>query len=195
MGGKAGGGKGGIDEGFLNDILARGVNLGDKYYGLSESLYNMVQPTMAEVNKQAMQTLQGGYTGGTGPIQPLITQAVEAQKLAGSQAQKQAGEQMARFGLTGTPYGQNILSGMQQAGEFNLARIPTEMAYNDYWKRIGAFLPSAIGQISPALSGMGGAVSAGTGLAGTAMGTSAQQAAMNMGMFGDIFKEFTSPGK
>lgn len=85
---------------------------------------------------------------------PLISQAVQATRRAESTARMQTGEDLARTGQTGTPFGQRILAEGRREGNLaaSNARIDVEkMLYN--------LIPNfVLGQSQTATSGLSGAV-------------------------------------
>jgi len=169
MGAAKGGGK--APGGQNQALLGRAMQSGNELTSMAKDMYGMSRPVQQEASTQALQALRGGPLGMTAAISPLINQAVESNKLASAQTQARAGDEMARYGLTGTPFGQNVLQNMRQSGEMSLARIPTDMAYDNYWKTLGSLLPGALGQGSMGMQGMGAAA----GLANQ-LGSGAQQA-------------------
>jgi len=162
---------------------------------MAQDLYGMHRPVQQEVANQALETMRAGPLGMTASITPLLTRAVESPKIAGSQAQSRASDEMAKYGLTGTPFGQNTLQTMKQSGELQRSQLPTQMAYDDYNRRMSTLIPSALGAIPAAFGGMSNASSMMTQLAGGAQSAMAQQSMANLGLFRDIFTEVTSPGK
>jgi hypothetical protein len=181
MGGK---GKTDIDTSYLKDAIA----LGREQFGLAKELWGITKPAQQAVTTQALETLRGGPTGQIGAIAPLISRSVEAHKRAAGQQQAQAAEEMARYGLTGTPFGQNILQSMAQEAAFQESQISPQMAYDFYNKMLGLLLPMSVNQAPVAMQGMG--QGAGTAVQGGSSLADIQQRARQseMGLFSDIFR-------
>lgn len=85
---------------------------------------------------------------------PIIAQAVEASRRAASDAQTQTGEDLARTGQTGTPFGQRIIAEGKREGNLAAANTQTDMM-----KALFNLIPNLVlGQSQTALSGLSGAV-------------------------------------
>lgn len=94
------------------------------------------------------------FQRGGGIQVPIISQALEAVRRASSQSQQGTQEELARTGLTGTPFGQNILATGKREG--NLAAANTQ---TDIMKSLYNLIPNfVLGQSQTALSGLSGAV-------------------------------------
>jgi len=94
------------------------------------------------------------FQRGGGIQVPIIAQAVEATRRAGSTAQRGTEEELARTNLTGTPFGQNILASGRREGELAASNVQT-----DIMKSLFNMIPNfALGQSQTALSGLSGAV-------------------------------------
>ncbi len=178
------GGKGGANTSYY---MQQAADVQKQLVDIAQNLWNITKPVQQATAAQALETMRAGPLGMTASIAPLVARAVESSRMAASKAQAQAEEDLARYGLTGTPYGQQVLQGMRQAAELQLAQLPTQMAYEDYYKRLGAFLPLAVGQAPVALSGMGHAGSQAQQLANTAAQLEAQRQATEAKLFGNIF--------
>jgi hypothetical protein len=151
-----GGGKGGMNQ-----------DLAD----MSSAAFKMGKPAMQAALDTFMEALQ---TGGVESRTPKISQAVERTGQMQSQAQASMAEDMARSGVSGTPFGQQIMASMQQQGAQQLAYLPTQMQTEDYWKILSMFYPGA-------------GASMGMGVQG--MGTAAQTQAQSEAALGQLFSQ------
>jgi len=92
-------------------------------------------------------------TGGPNAQIPIIQQAQERQRQATSSALKQTEASLARFGQTGTPFGEQILAGQRQQGASSIAGIETEIM-----KALYALIPGFVqGQSSSVMGATAGA--------------------------------------
>ena len=67
-------------------------------------------------------------TGGVGAQIPIIQQALSQARTSLGQGQEQTSNELARVGLTGTPFGQRALAEQRATGEQQIAGIPTQFA-------------------------------------------------------------------
>jgi len=102
-------------------------------------------------------------TGGSQAQVPMIAKAVEASKQATSKATQGLDAEMARAGLSGTPFGIMMKNNARQSGSLATSQIPTNIA-----QQILAMIPNFIlGQGQTAMGGLGGAASNSTSQANT----------------------------
>ena len=73
------------------------------------------------------QMLEALMTGGIGARIPIIQRAEEEQRRAVSQAMREAEAGLAQKGLSGTPFGEQILAEMGLTGQMNIAGIGPQM--------------------------------------------------------------------
>jgi hypothetical protein len=85
---------------------------------------------------------------------PIISAAIEKSKQAASNATQQTEEQLAREGLSGTPFGAQVLAGTRQQGEQAAAQTSQSLA-QQLFSQIANFV---LGQSQSALSGLAGAI-------------------------------------
>lgn len=90
----------------------------------SRLLFGAAAPSINIAGGQLLELLS---TGGVGAMIPSITQAVQAQRSAGSRARRQTEETLARQGITGTEAGR-ILSEQSLQAETQAAAIPSRFA-------------------------------------------------------------------
>lgn len=137
-----GGKKGGSD----SDAMGRLVDLAETFAGETagtrEALFGMGEELIT--------------TGGIGANIPLINRALERTRLASSTAQQGTEANLARTGLTGTPFGQNILAEGARAGEMAAANVPTDF----YANTLNLITNAMLGQGTQAMGGMGAAAGA-----------------------------------
>lgn len=115
-------------------------------YGYAETqlagLGERAQRSAYEPLQEILAQLTGALTTGSMQArQPIYQQAVEESQLAASKAKTGTTEELARTGLVGTPFGQNILAEQDITSGMELARIPTEMAEADYWQLMQTLMP------------------------------------------------------
>jgi len=103
----------------------------------------------------AMDMFTNTVNTGMGPEsrQPIYSQAAEKSLQASSQAQAKLGEDMARIGLTGTPFEERAMREIDQEGRLNARNIPMQMENQDYWKILSTFFPGAGGAIGQGIQG------------------------------------------
>lgn len=82
-------------------------------------------------------------TGGVGARLPIIQKSVEASKSATSAARVATTESLAKAGIGGTPFGQQILAGQELQGNLATAQIPTNIIQQLIAQAPGAVLGSA----------------------------------------------------
>ena len=103
-------------------------------------------------------------TGGMQARQPVYGKAVEASQRAGSQAQSQTAEQLARTGLAGTPFGERTMADTAQQSAYQTSQIVPGMMNEDYFKTLTMLVPLLTGVQSSSLAGMGQASGAQAGM-------------------------------
>lgn len=91
-------------------------------------------------------------TGGVGARIPIIQRAVEASKLATSNALQGTESGAAAAGVSG-PYLQSILAATREQGGLATSRIPTD----DAQRLIGMVFPASVQSGSTAIAGLGNA--------------------------------------
>ena len=126
----------------------------------------------ADVSRPAREELFGQVsealtTGGVGARIPIISKSVEASKAATSQALKQIDESLARSGLATSPFGARVRAGEVSRGARATAAIPTNIA-----QQLISFAPNLV-------TGTGGQVLQGAGVAAQTAGASQAAAAAN----------------
>ena len=114
-------------------------------------------------NTEANKDLSSMARGGSQAQVPMIAKAVEASKQATSKATQGLDAEMARAGLSGTPFGIMMKNNARQSGSLATSQIPTNIA-----QQILAMIPNFIlGQGQTAMGGLGGAASNSTSQANT----------------------------
>ena len=109
-------------------------------------------------------------TGGSQATIPIISKAVEASKRATSQTMSQVEEDLARKGLSGTPFGENVMGQTRMSGNLATSQVPLDIT-NAFLQMIPGFI---LGQGQTATQGLGTA--------------SGQQTALNQGSMQGIYK-------
>ena len=127
---------------------------------MAQAFFTESTPARQELLKQFEEVLT---TGGVGARQPIIRKAVEGSKRATSTSLQALEGDLARTGLAGTPFGENIRAGTRREGEFATSQIAPNMAMQ-LMQMIPNFL---LGQSNVAVSGLGQAASAQQQRAGT----------------------------
>lgn len=129
-----GGGKSNPQQGTLDSMV--------------KELFGQTRSARTDLFSQLSEALR---TGGIGARIPIVSKAVEAAKGGVSKALTQTDEALAKIGLTGTPFGENIKAQTRLAGEGSVARIPT-----DYAQHFIDMAPALIsGQTGQAVQGAG----------------------------------------
>lgn len=96
---------------------------------------------------------------------PIINRSIEASHQASSNALKSTDEDLARTGLAGTPFGENIRAGQKQQGQMSAAMEGEKLA-----QAIFQMIPNLIlGQGQSAMSGLGGAATNSSNLTNSMM--------------------------
>ncbi len=104
----------------------------------ASAMLGNVQPLNAEFSKQL---LEGLRTGGVGAQIPIISKAVEESKRALSGTLQGIEAEMARTGLSGTPFGTRQKAETKRAGEYATSQIPT-----NYIAELLKLIPGWVGQ-------------------------------------------------
>lgn len=113
-----------------------------------KELFGQTRPVRNDLFTQLSEALR---TGGVGARIPIISRAVEDTKAAGSKALTQTDESLARLGLSGTPFGENIRAQTRLSSENAVNRVPT-----DYAQHFIDMAPALVsGQTGQAMSGAG----------------------------------------
>ena len=120
---------------------------------MAQAFFTEATPARQELLSQFEELLT---TGGVGARQPIIRKAVEGSKRATSKSLQALEGDLARTGLAGTPFGENIRAGTRREGEFAASQIAPNMAMQ-LLQMIPNFL---LGQGNVAISGMGQAAGA-----------------------------------
>lgn len=93
--------------------------------GMSEEFYDWLGAVAGELYEEItplrrnfISTLEGALRGeAEGGMVPVVAQAVESAKQASSRTERGTAEELARTGLSGTPFGASILSQTRAQGE------------------------------------------------------------------------------
>lgn len=107
-GGSAGAGKSESEGGGMSD---------DFYIWLEQisgQLFTEITPLRRDLIGQMEAALRGETEGG---MIPIVSRAVESARQAASRTEQATTEEMARTGLSGTPFGASILNQTKQQGE------------------------------------------------------------------------------
>ena len=120
---------------------------------IANAFFQQTTPLRHELTSQMEEALK---TGGIGARIPIITRAVESSKRATSSALRGTGEELARTGLRGTPFGENIMAGTRMEGELRTSQIPTDMVAQ-FLTQIPNFV---LGAANTAITGLSGAAGA-----------------------------------
>lgn len=134
------------------------------------------RPGREELFSQITEALK---TGGVGARLPIVGKAVEASRSAASETMKGTEESLARVGLSGTPWGQNVSASTRLAGNLAVSRVPTDMT--------ARFLEGAL----PALTGAPQTIAGGFG---SLAATQTQQQIASDQMINDLFTALLGAG-
>lgn len=132
----------------------------DNLSSLARNLFNETAGLRKEFTAQGLEALK---TGGISAQLPMIARAVEASKGQLSQDLQSTQDSLARSGLVGTPFGQNILAQGRIMGGQNISNIPTSFAQNTI-NMIPNFIAAMTGQ---SMGGAGQAAQAQSSLYGS----------------------------
>jgi hypothetical protein len=91
--------------------------------------------------------------------QGLVSQAIENSLQAGSRSREQVGNELARTGLSGTPFGISQLATTIQQGAANTAGISPNMKNSIYNNALQMASSFVLGQNQAAFGGLGNAIS------------------------------------
>ena len=128
---------------------------------LATSMYNETSPA-----RQGLLSVFQEILSGNGAKLPFINQAVENSRQAGSTATQQTEEELARAGLSGTPFGARTM-----ASQRTQAAQGVSQTRNDLMMQLFNMIPNfVLGQGQTAFSGLSGA--AGRNTSTTASGKS-----------------------
>lgn len=117
---------------------------------ISEDVLREAAPIREELFAQILEALQ---TGGVEARLPIVQRAIEASRSASSRAIQQTQDRLAAQGLSGTPFGENILANLEFSGRQQAGSIGPMFA-----QELSGLAPSiALGQPALALQGIGSA--------------------------------------
>ena len=108
-------------------------------------------------------------TGGLGVRMPIYGKAQESSMKYASQGQKQLEEQLARQGLSGTPFGANVMGDYLTDALMKVSQVVPQMQYEDFYKMLNMLLPVLMGgrqQGGDIMRALAGASSASPGKGG-----------------------------
>lgn len=91
---------------------------------IATDLYKQSNPVRMEVFSQL---LEGLRTGGVGAQIPIVQSAVEQSRSATSRAMRDTEASLARSGLAGTPFGEQVLAAARTEGEAATGAIPSSL--------------------------------------------------------------------
>jgi len=137
-----GGGKGSSSSSTSSAAADSLANLAKQFAGETEGIRTGLIDAMQEV-------LSSG-----GSSVPIIARSVDASKQAASNALNETSNDLARSGLAGTPFGENIRASTRQSGEQSAALTGESMAQNIF-SMISNFI---LGQSQTSTSGLAGAI-------------------------------------
>ncbi len=128
--------------------------MGQKFYdwltGMAMDLSQEITPLRQDLIGQMQAALQGDVSGG---MIPILSKAVESSKQAASRTQQATTSELARTGLTGTPFGAAVLGQTKQQGEQAGATAET----NVLQQLLSAIPTYTLGQSTLGTSGISGA--------------------------------------
>jgi len=117
----------------------------------------LMRPQLTE----ALGMLQSLFTtGGTQPRQGVVQSAMDRSMRAGTQAREKTSEDLARTGIAGTPFGQDIMSQFDLTQYLELADLITQLRESDYWGHLQLLIPLLTQVMATPIQGLTGAASA-----------------------------------
>lgn len=125
----------------------------DQLGAIAKQLYNDTSSVRNTMLKQGEEALK---TGGIGAQIPMITRALDQSRSQLSTDLASTKEDLAKYRLVGTPFGQSILQNAQVVGNQGISQIPTNFAQGMI-AQLPGFVSALTGQ---GMSGMGQAASA-----------------------------------
>jgi hypothetical protein len=153
----------------------------DQLLSMAAGLNSEVSPLRQAYGKQSLEALK---TGGITAAIPIINRAVEASRSSLSSTLNSMNEDLAKYRLTGTPFGQQIYNQARIGGEANVANIAPQYAAN-FINQIPSFVSAITGQ---AVQGMGAGAGAQGGVIQSDNAGRAQTSAAFIQMMGDLAK-------
>ena len=114
---------------------------------VSQQWMNQITPFMSSLMGQGTELLK---TGGMTSASPMLSTLTQAAKSGYSKAQRSTMDQMGRFRMGGTPFGQRILADQAMAGESSVANV----APNFYQWFLPIVANAAVGAGNTAMGGM-----------------------------------------
>lgn len=120
---------------------------------VSQQWMNQITPFMSSLMGQGTELLK---TGGMTSASPMLSTLTQAAKSGYSKAQRSTMDQMSRFRMGGTPFGQRILADQAMAGESSVANV----APNFYQWFLPIVANAGVGAGSTAMGGMSSATGA-----------------------------------
>lgn len=144
----------GISEGLKN---VSGKTSALPLIGIGAQLFNEGTPNRQAILGQTGDLLRTGATPGSQV--PVIQRAVEQQKMATSQSLRDAQDNIAGAGLSGTPWAQGIEAGITSQGNAAQADAATQVGQN--FLQMGSNLTSQLPGLAIASLGAGGQIAQG----------------------------------
>ena len=120
---------------------------------VSQQWMNQITPFMSSLMGQGTELLK---TGGMTSASPMLNTMIQAAKSAYSKGKQSTVDQMAKYRLAGTPFGQRILADQTMAGESAVANV----APNFYQWFLPIVANAAVGAGNTAMGGMSSATGA-----------------------------------
>ncbi len=117
---------------------------------IAQSFFTETEPLRSEFTNQLLQLLQ---TGGTNARVPIIEKSVEATRKASSDALGATQTELARSGLAGTPFGENVLATQTATGEQAAAKTKIDLL-RELLAQVSGY---TLGTGNVAISGLSGA--------------------------------------
>jgi flagellar biosynthesis/type III secretory pathway protein FliH len=96
--------------------------------------------------------------GGNNAVNSLISKAIESSRREASKSQKQVEEELARGGLSGTPFGISQMANTIRESGFNISQIAPQMQNQMYNQALQMASNFVLGQGNSAISGLSGAI-------------------------------------
>ena len=93
--------------------------------GMAERAFGAIEPVREQLGAQIGEALR---TGGVGAQLPIIQQAVEQSRAATANTLSGQRQELARSGLTDTPFASTALAGTELKGNQQTAGIPSQLA-------------------------------------------------------------------
>jgi hypothetical protein len=99
----------------------KGDNESGKDLGrIANAFFDETRPLRRNLTDQLLEALK---TGGAGAQLPIVNKAVESSNRATSNTLRNLDEQLAQFGLTGTPFGVEARTQAEQQGRYQTSQI------------------------------------------------------------------------